>query len=117
VDRYSRLIFFMRVSNNNRAQTVLDGFLTGVKKYGLSCVVISIVVISKQYEYIFENIFIVIRTDHGGENVKLAKFMLKHRRLNRGSVMAGHSVHNQRIERLWFDVYNGVVHIFQSLFL
>ncbi len=35
VDGYSRLILFMTVSDNTRSQTVLDGFLTGVRKYGL----------------------------------------------------------------------------------
>ena len=39
----------------------------------------------------------VISTDHGGENVKIAQFMLKHRGLNSGSVMTARLAHNQRM--------------------
>jgi hypothetical protein len=35
IDGYSRLIFFMNVSSNNRARTVLEAFVSGVQEYGL----------------------------------------------------------------------------------
>lgn len=56
------------------------------------------------------------RCDKGGENVKIGQFILTYRGINRSSFIVGHSVHNQRVERLWRDVYNGSVDIFYRLF-
>ena len=51
-----------------------------------------------------------VRSDNGGENVLVSIFMLNHPLWgpDRGSMIVGKSGHNQRIERLWRDVFDGV---------
>ena len=80
---------------DNKAQTIFKCFLTGVKDYGLP---------------------IRVPSDKGKENVAIADFMLRERGAGRGSRITGKSVHNQRIERFWKDVYTGVLNFYYKLF-
>ena len=88
IDGYSRMIVFCKCSSNNRASTVLDAFLEGVHLYGLPSRVCS---------------------DQGGENTMVARHMIESRGAERRSIIiTGSSVHNQRIERLWRDLFRSV---------
>ncbi|XP_076842246.1 uncharacterized protein LOC143486736 [Brachyhypopomus gauderio] len=95
VDGYSRLIVYLKAATNNRASTVLTSFLEAVSVYGVPS---------------------RVRSDKGGENVDVAHFMIANRGQNRNSFITGRSVHNQRIERLWRDVYSGVLDLFYTIF-
>lgn len=57
-----------------------------------------------------------VRSDHGGENSQIALFMNLVQGVERRSHITGESVHNQRIERLWRDVFLHVLQYFYNLF-
>ena len=57
-----------------------------------------------------------VRSDKGKENVLAADYIIEKRSSERGSMIAGPSTHNQRIERLWRDVFDGVLALYYELF-
>lgn len=57
-----------------------------------------------------------IRSDHGTENVEVAKWMLHHHGTTYNHVLTGRSVHNQRIKRLWRDATESFIGMYQRLF-
>ena len=95
IDGYSRLVVYLRCNNNNRASTVASDFIRATTTYFIPS---------------------RVRCDYGRENTDVAKFMLSHRGFDRGSIITGSSVHNQRIERLWRDIFQRVTGSFYKLF-
>ena len=95
IDGFSRLCVYIACATNNRANTVRDHFLSATAEFGWPS---------------------RVRSDHGMENVEVARLMISHRGTGRGSHITGSSVHNQRIERLWRDYFRCVGTIFYNLF-
>lgn len=88
---------YLKCSPNNLSHTVLNEFVLAVQNYGLP---------------------LRIRCDKGVENYDVAMYMLTHpeRVSSTNTVIVGKSVHNQRIERLWRDVFQGVSCTYYYLF-
>lgn len=95
IDGYSRLVTYICCSTDNTARTVLTYFVEATCQYGLPS---------------------RVRSDHGGENTLVALLMNFVQGEGNARHITGQSVHNQRIERLWRDVFHQVVHYFYSLF-
>ena len=96
IDGYSRMIVYLECSTNNRSLTVYRLFRAATEEYGVPS---------------------RVRSDKGGENILVCQFMITVQGSGRGSHIAGSSVHNQRIERLWRDVYRYVCPAYDELFI
>ena len=95
IDGFSRLITHLNVHTNNLASTMLSDFLKAVERFSVPS---------------------RVRADCGGEFVHIKSFMNKVNGEGHNSFITGSSVHNQRIERLWKDVFNKVVYKYHVIF-
>lgn len=94
IDAYSRTVVFLHCSDNNRASTVLASFTRACEDYGLPT---------------------KICTDLGGENIETWRYMIEQQETP-SAVITGSSTHNERVERLWRDVYRCVGVLFADTF-
>ena len=94
IDGYSRTVVFLRCSTNNQASAVLASFMEATEIHGLP------------YR---------VRSDFGGENMEVWRYVIEQHR-NDSAVITGSSTHNERIERLWRDVFRSVSSLFYDVF-
>ena len=86
---------FLKCASNNQSETVLENFMEACKRFRVP---------TRPH------------TDHGTENVAVARAMLEIKEAETNPVLTGRSVHNQRIERLWVDLGAQVIHYFRDVF-
>ena len=97
INGYSRRIIFLHCSTNNLASTVLHLFESAVERDG----------------GLWPS---QIRVDYEVENTAVCDAMVAVRGEERGSFIAGSSTRNQRIERLWRDVFRCICRVFYYTF-
>ena len=95
IDGYSRMVVFAQFNTNNEAATVENLFKAAVEIYGCPS---------------------RVRTDYGGENVGMWRNMVSIHGEDSRCVIAGSSVHNQRIERHNRAVNEQVIAQFKGMF-
>ena len=93
IDGYSRTIVYLRCSDNNRAETVVSFPASSRETW----------VPSK------------LRSDLGVENGEVWRYMVE-QHVDSSAVITGASTHNQRIERLWRNVFQCVSVLFYDTF-
>ena len=94
MDFHDYIVTFLKCHTNNKSESVLNAFMSGVQKYGFPC---------------------KVRTDHGGENIEVWRTMMNIHN-SHACVITGSSTHNERIERLWRDVHRSVIVTFADSF-
>lgn len=75
MDGKTRMVVYLDASGDNTAESNCVSFMRAVSTYGIPS---------------------RTRSDKGGENVLIARFMLEQRGTGRASHICGRSVHNQR---------------------
>lgn len=94
IDGYSRLVPHLKVTSDNKAISALRVFIAGLRNFGVPS---------------------RICVDGGSEFNFARDLMNLLNGDNRNSALTGSSVHNQRIERLWRDVYAKVLDKYYKL--
>lgn len=94
IDGYSRLIPYVYCADNNKSDTVLALFQNACWSCGIPS---------------------RVRSDNGLENMGVARMMSECQGVNRGSMITGSSVHNQRLERLHRDVTSSVLKSYRGV--
>ena len=94
IDGYSRKILYLKCANDNKASTVVSFFSHAAYTFGIPD---------------------KVRSDKGGENTDVWRYMLHYNSMESSCVITGSSTHNERIERLWCDVFRCVGQIFYNL--
>ena len=93
MDSHALSPIYIHCAANNRASTVIAMFQEGVSRFGLPD---------------------KVRSDHGGENIDVWRYMLNSHNGDSHCVITGSSTHNERIERLWRDVHRCVAHFAET---
>ncbi|XP_068697732.1 uncharacterized protein [Montipora foliosa] len=95
VDGFSRRVMYLLCTDNNRSETVATLSQSAAEEFGWPS---------------------RVRGDHGGENAIVASMMVQVRGRGGSSFIAGSSTRNQRIERLWREIFRCVIFLFYCVF-
>ena len=95
IDGCTRNVIYLAARDSNRSTIVLEAFEDGVARYQIP---------------------MKVRSDFGGENILVAKYMIHHRGPQIKPFIAGKSTRNTRIERLWRDMRQHTIQAYIDLF-